>query len=238
MRLSLVVPLYNEEQNLVSLVEQVQLVLAAIPEPDYEFLMVNDGSTDGTEAHIEALAASDERIRPVHLAGNQGESAALLAGFAAAHGDFIITLDGDLQNDPASIPSVLELLNTYDCVCGYRLNRRDSLIKRLASWCGNKVSRAMFGAAVRDAGCGLKGFRKECIACIPSFKGVHRFLPIVVAMGGFRIAECATIHHPRVSGKSKYGIMDRLFQYIYDLIGVKWMQSRQLKIRVREDNKA
>ncbi len=234
MRLSLVVPLFNEEKNIAPLVEQVCSVLAAMPEPDYELLLVNDGSTDGTETAIEALAASDGRIRPVHLAGNQGESAALLAGFSAARGDLIITMDGDLQNDPASIPPVVKLLASFDCVCGYRVGRRDVLMKRLASWFGNRVSRAMFGAAVRDAGCGLKGFRRECVAGIPSFNGVHRFLPIVVAMGGFSIAECATIHHPRVSGKSKYGIRDRLFRYICDLAGVRWLQSRHLKVRLRE----
>lgn len=224
--ISVVVPFYNEGPNVPLLAAQIAETFAALPEYDWECVFVNDGSNDGTRAAIDALAARDARVRPAHLARNQGQSAALVAGMRRARGEYIITLDGDLQNDPADIPRILELLRDYDCVCGYREKRRDNWLRRLPSRAGNWVFRKALGAAVRDAGCGLKGFRRRCVAHIVPFNGVHRFFAVMMRMGGMRITECAVRHHPRMHGASKYGIGNRLWRVLYDLIGVGWLQRR------------
>ncbi len=229
---SIVVPFYNEEENAPLLAEQIEQVFDALPDYAYECVFVNDGSVDGTRAALDALGARNPRIRPVHLRQNRGQSAALVAGLRRATGDLLVTLDGDLQNDPADIPAVLALLANHDCVCGYRASRRDTLTKRVSSRLANAVRQWAIGDGLRDTGCGLKGFRRKCVEHILPFNGVHRFIGALMRMAGCSVVECPVRHHPRVHGKSKYGIHNRLWRGIYDLFGVRWLQRRYVTFEV------
>lgn len=226
-RVSVVVPFYNEEENVPRLWERVRDVFAAMPDsPTFEALFVNDGSTDGTRAALDALAATDARVRPLHLVRNTGQSAAVYAGLTRARGEYILTLDGDLQNDPADFPQFLELLKEYDCVCGYRASRHDTLVRKMSSRVANRVRNWVLHDGIRDSGCGAKGFRRVCVAHFPAFNGLHRFMAVFVRAAGLRIAEMPVTHHARQYGTSKYGIGNRLWRGIYDLVGVSWLRRR------------
>lgn len=229
---SVVVPFYNEEENVPLLAAKVAAVFAALPDYEYECLFVNDGSTDGTRAELERLQKENPRIRPVHMARNSGQSAALVAGMRRAEGDFVLTIDGDLQNDPADFGRVLNLLKDYDCVCGYRANRHDSRWRKVQSRIANRVRNWFLHDGIRDTGCGTKGFRRACVDHVVPFNGMHRYFAVMMRRAGFSIAECPVTHHPRVHGVSKYGLGNRLWRGIYDLVGVRWLQKRYVPIRV------
>lgn len=229
---SVVVPFYNEEENVPLVAERVAAVFAGLPDYEYECLFVNDGSTDGTRAQLERLARENPRIRPVHMARNSGQSAALVAGMRRASGAYVLTIDGDLQNDPGDFGRLLELLKEYDCVCGYRANRHDSRWRKVQSRIANRVRNAILHDGIRDTGCGTKGFRRVCVDHVVPFNGMHRYFAVMMRRAGFSIAECPVTHHPRVHGVSKYGLGNRLWRGIYDLIGVRWLQKRYVPIRV------
>ncbi len=229
---SVVVPFFNEEDNVAPLAERIAAVFHDLPDYDYECVLVNDGSTDGTRTQLDALAAADARIRPVHLARNFGQSAALVAGMRRARGEYILTLDGDLQNDPADFPRFLELLRDYDCVCGYRAERHDTWVRKLSSRVANVVRNGLLHDGVRDAGCGAKGFRRRCVAHFVPFNGVHRFFAVMVRAAGLTLVECPVRHHPRRHGVSKYGIGNRLWRGIYDLFGVAWLRRRYVAYQI------
>ncbi|MBN2307417.1 MAG: glycosyltransferase family 2 protein [Candidatus Hydrogenedentes bacterium] len=230
---TVVVPFYNEEENVEPLCAKIEEVFSGLADDyDYECLFVNDGSTDGTGARLDAAHERNPRIRPIHLARNQGQSAALVTGMRQAAGEYILTLDGDLQNDPCDFPAILELLKEYDCVCGYRATRRDTWVRRVSSKVGNAVRNWMLRDGIRDSGCGTKGFRRRCVDYIVPFNGVHRYFAAMVRNGGLTIAECPVSHHPRVHGRSKYGINNRLWRGIYDLIGVAWLRRRYVDPKV------
>ena len=233
---SVVVPLFNEEANVAPLVERISAVFAELPAVEHECLLVNDGSTDGTRAALEAVAKADPRIRPIHLVRNCGQSAALLAGMRRAKGEVILTLDGDLQNDPADFPAVLALLAEHDCVCGYREHRKDALSKRVSSRVANAFRQALLGDGIRDAGCGIKGFRRDCVEHLVNFNGQHRFFAVILQAAGKRVTECPVRHHPRAHGESKYGIHNRLWRGLYDIIGVAWLRRRLVVIEVEGDD--
>lgn len=232
---SVVVPFFNEEENITPLAEKIDAVFAQLPGYDYECLFVNDGSTDTTHARIDALAAAHPPIRPVHLARNHGQSAALLTGMRRAKGEYILTLDGDLQNDPADFPKILELLKNYDCGCGYRAKRKDNWARRFSGRIANKVRNTILHDGIRDAGCGTKGFRRHCIEHIIPFNGVHRFFAVMLRNAGLTLAECEAAHHPRIHGVSKYSIHNRLWRGIYDLVGVAWLTRRYMTIEIEEE---
>jgi glycosyltransferase involved in cell wall biosynthesis len=224
---SVVVPFYNEEENVRPLADRVAAVFSdSLPDYDHECIFVNDGSTDGTRGELNKLALERPTVRPLHLKRNRGQSAALVAGLRQAQGAFILTLDGDLQNDPADFPKFLELLQQYDCVCGVRANRNDSWLRRVSSRVANKVRNAILHDGIQDAGCGSKGFRRSCIPHILPFNGVHRFLAVMVRNGGLSLTETPVTHHPRTHGVSKYGLHNRLWRGIYDLFGVAWLAKR------------
>lgn len=225
-RISVVVPLYNEEDNVDPLFNRIVAALDLMPGHDHECLLVNDGSTDGTAAAIDRLAEVDVRFRAIHLTENCGQSAALWAGMTRANGDYILSIDGDLQNDPADFPKIIELLSDYDCVCGYRVNRRDTWVRKISSRIANRVRNAILRDGLRDTGCGTKGFRRECLRYLIPFNGAHRFYGAVLRNAGMRLTECPVQHHPRQHGVSKYGIGNRLGRGIYDLIGVAWLLRR------------
>ncbi len=233
---SVVVPFYNEEANVPLLAERIERVFADLPEYGFECLLVNDGSTDGTREAIEAAAARNAAFRPIHLVRNSGQSAALVAGMRRAQGAFILTLDGDLQNDPADFPKFLELLEDHDCVCGYRANRKDTWVKKFSSRVANAVRNAVLHDGIRDSGCGAKGFRPVCLDYIVSFNGQHRFFAVLIRAAGLRIAEAPVSHHPRQHGESKYGIHNRLWRGIYDMFGVAWLRRRYVPIHVEGED--
>ncbi|MBI1318927.1 MAG: glycosyltransferase [Candidatus Hydrogenedens sp.] len=229
---SIVIPVFNEAENVPLLMERIHAALNGFR---YEAIFVNDGSSDGTRDALEQLRGTYPALRPVHFVRNFGQSAALVAGMRAAEGDYILTADGDLQNDPADFPRMIELLERVDCVFGYRAERHDSWVRKLSSRVANVVRNAILHDGIRDSGCGSKGFRREVVAHIVPFNGAHRFLGAIASNAGFTIEEIPVIHHARVHGTSKYGIGNRLWRGIYDLIGVRWLVRRYVRYEIERD---
>ena len=223
--LSVIVPMLNEEANVAELVAQVRDALAGFP--SWELLLVDDGSDDGTPEIIASLAEEDHRIRPIRLAQRYGQSTAMQAGFDHATGDVAVTLDGDLQNDPADIPALVSKLGEgYDLVVGYRVRRKDRFFRRkVPSWIANRVIRWITGLPVRDNGCSLKAYSRALVGRIRLYSDMHRFIPAIAAgMAGARITEIPVHHRPRLAGRSKYGL-SRVFRVLADLITVKMIRS-------------
>jgi len=238
--LSLVVPVYNERDNLPVLVEEIARALAGRGEGEggrYEIVAVDDGSTDGSLDVLKALKRDHPEIHIVAFAANAGQTAAFAAGFGAARGRVIVTLDADLQNDPADIPALVAELERSGAaaVAGYRVGRRDSGWKRLQSRIANDVRNRLNRETIRDTGCSLKAFRAEVVRALPMFNGMHRFLPTLVRMQGGRVTEVPVRHRTRRFGKTKYGMWNRVFRALLDALAVRWMQRRALRYRVREE---
>jgi glycosyltransferase involved in cell wall biosynthesis len=229
--ISVVVPLYNEEANVLQLQTELEAALAGRP---HEIILVDDCSTDQTVARI----ARRPEVRVIEFARNTGQSAAMFAGIQAARGDVIVLLDGDLQNDPADIPRLLsEIDRGADLVCGYRANRKDTLSKRLTSRFANFVRSRFTRDGVRDTGCTLKAMRTECRQALIPFYGMHRFIPALVKGMGYSLAEIPVNHRPRVGGISKYGFGNRALKATVDMFAVRWMLSRQLKFQIKSDGR-
>jgi dolichol-phosphate mannosyltransferase len=234
-KISFVAPVYNEAPNVRRLVDELRGVADGLGR-DYEVLLVDDGSTDGSLAAIKALAEEDPRIKYLSFERNAGQSAALYAGFQRAGGDVIVTLDADLQNDPADIPRLLELFGPYDMVTGWRARRMDSLSKRIGSRIGNFVRNRLTRESIRDTGCSLKVMRADMARRMKIYRGLHRFLPTLMRLEGARVAEVRVNHRPRLHGTSKYTNLKRGVEGLYDLIAVRWMIKRHLAVRVKESN--
>jgi glycosyltransferase involved in cell wall biosynthesis len=217
--LSLVVPVHNERATLDALRAECAAVLAAIG-VGWELIFVDDGSTDGSFALISELHARDPRVRGVRLRMNLGKSAALAVGFRAARGARIVTLDGDLQDDPREIPRLLAALDAgADLVSGWKTERQDPPARVLASRVFNGLSRLVSGIELHDVNCGLKAYRREVTAEVPLYGELHRFIPLLAHWRGFRVAEIAVSHRPRAVGRSRYG-WSRALRGIMDLITV------------------
>jgi dolichol-phosphate mannosyltransferase len=226
--ISVVVPLYNEEGNVAELQRQIEAALAS---RDYEIVLVDDASTDNTLANI----PGGERVRVIQFEKNSGQSAAMHAGIHNARGDIIVTLDGDLQNDPADIPAMITMLHQgWDLVCGYRQKRKDTAFKRLQSRIANAVRSRFVGDGVRDTGCTLKAMRRECREALLLFNGMHRFIPALIRNMGWRVSELPVNHRPRVSGVSKYGFGNRAWRATMDMLGVRWLNSRRTQYRIKK----
>jgi glycosyltransferase involved in cell wall biosynthesis len=221
--LSVLAPIYDEVESLRPLVEAIR---EALDGHAFEIVLVDDGSSDASAALIRALADQDARVRGVFQPEHRGQTSALSAGLEHVRGDVIATLDADLQNDPADIPRLLGVLGENDAVVGYRLRRRDDLVRRTSSRIANAVRNRLTGDSVRDTGCSLKVFRRHALTALPLFEGMHRFLPTLLRMHGFRVIEHPVAHHPRLYGTSKYGVWNRAFRALRDLIAVRWMRSR------------
>ena len=225
---SVVVPLYNEEENVAILQRELTDALSGL---DYEIIFVDDGSRDETAARI----APDPRIRVLRFEKNAGQSAAIFAGLNAVRSEVAVLIDGDLQNDPADIPRLLgEISRGADLVCGYRAQRKDTLVKRITSWVANFVRSRFTRDGVRDTGCTLKAMRRDCIATLVPFKGMHRFIPALVKGSGYRLVEIPVNHRPRRFGQSKYGLGDRAVRATVDMFGVRWLLSRRLNYKLRK----
>jgi glycosyltransferase involved in cell wall biosynthesis len=226
--LSVVVPLYNEEASLPILQEELRIALSGL---DYEIILVDDGSIDRTVEQIETAP----NIRLIRFEKNAGQSAAIYEGLTAARGATVVIIDGDLQNDPADIPRLLaEIARGADLVCGYRVKRQDTAVKRLTSRIANAVRSRYTKDGVRDTGCTLKAMRRECVSTLFPFKGMHRFIPALVKGAGYRLAELPVNHRPRRFGQSKYGLGNRAVRATIDMFGVRWLLSRRLNYKIRE----
>jgi dolichol-phosphate mannosyltransferase len=228
-RFSLVIPLYNEEGNVRELVAEIHRVLAGL---DYELLLVDDGSSDETVARIER----HPRIRVLQFLKNTGQSAAMYAGIMARRGEVIGLMDGDLQNDPADLPRMIQVLEQgADLVCGYRANRKDSAFKRLQSRIANAVRSRFTRDGVRDTGCTMKVMRRDCREALVPFRGMHRFIPAFMVGAGYRVTEVAVHHRQRQHGDSKYGGgLRRAIPATMDMFGVRWLVSRHVRICYQE----
>lgn len=231
--LSIVIPIKDEVENIGPLAQQIDAAFDHQPWP-WECIWVDDGSTDGSTDLLEALVAGHPRHRYLAFTENCGQSAAFRAGFQEASGAFIATIDGDGQNDPADIPRLMAEIQSrdVDMVNGFRVHRKDRLIRRLTSKVANRFRNLTTGKTVIDVGCSTRIFKRECITCLPSFKGMHRFLPTLVAMQGFKLAEIPVNHRPRVRGRTKYSINNRLWVGLLDTLGVLWLQKRGFTYRI------
>jgi glycosyltransferase involved in cell wall biosynthesis len=235
--LSICVPVYNERENVPLLHEAI----ARAVDPRgiaVEVIFVDDGSTDGSWGQIEKLVALDARVRGVKFKFNCGETAASDAGLRSARGRYVMTMDADLQNDPADIPAFLAKLGEgLDCVCGTRVATRgkgDNLIRVLSSRTANWVRNKLSDENISDAGCTYRAFKRECVDRIKLYRGLHRFIPTLLKMEGFTVAEIPVTNHPRLHGESKYGVWNRLFKSFRDLLAIRWMKSRLLGYQIAQ----
>jgi dolichol-phosphate mannosyltransferase len=224
---SVIVPLFNEEESIAILQTELSTALSGL---DCEIIFVDDGSVDRTAERIEPA----ENICVIRFEKNSGQSAAIYAGLTAARGATVVVIDGDLQNDPADIPKLLaEIARGADLVCGYRVKRHDTLVKRATSRIANAVRSRYTKDGVRDTGCTLKAMRRECVSALFPFKGMHRFIPALVKADGYQLVEVPVNHRPRRFGQSKYGLGNRALRATIDMFGVRWLLSRRLNYKIR-----
>jgi len=233
--LSVVAPAHNEADNLPRLIEETVAALTPLQQR-WEIIIVNDASTDGTLGILRDLMKNCPGLRVLSLRQRSGQTAALEAGLHRAKGSFIAMLDADLQNDPADIPRLLEVLHAqpYDLVNGWRANRRDPWLRLVSTRIANGVLNRLTHEHIHDSACGLKVFRRECLSRLKLFNGMHRFLPTLVKMEGYRVIEVPVNHRPRVAGKAKYGVLNRAFKALRDCLAVRWMQHRVLRYECQE----
>ena len=227
--ISVTVPICNEAGNIKPLYRRIRSTMESVGEP-WELILVNDGSTDGSEELLDAIALRDTAVKVIHLRRNFGQTAAMMAGFDHARGEIIIPMDGDLQNDPADIPAMLAKLEEgYDVCSGWRKDRKDNAMKRnLPSIMANRLISLVSGVRLHDFGCSLKAYRREVIEGVRLYGEMHRFLPIYVSWHGARIAEVPVRHFARTSGSSKYGL-ERVLKVLADLVVVKFLDRFQQK---------
>jgi glycosyltransferase involved in cell wall biosynthesis len=236
---SVVVPCHDEERNLPPLIAALHRALEPLG-MGYEIVVTDDASTDQSWEVLRHLVANDRRLRIQRFAENCGESAASWAGMEAGRGGTIVTIDADLQNDPADIPRFLDALGEADCVCGTRAGARgegDGWLRVVSSRVANWMRVRLSGGGITDAGCTFRAFRRECIAKLRFFDGIHRFLPTLIAMDGFRVTEIPVANRPRTAGRSHYGIRNRLFRSFADLLAVRWMKRRAVRYEIRDSSR-
>lgn len=222
-QISVVVPVYNEAENVAPLVAEIRAALDPLGRR-YEVILVDDGSTDGTAEKAAAQPATLLRHDR-----NRGQSAATITGIRAARGSIVVTLDGDRQNDPASIPLLLDALATADCAVGIRTNRQDTLSRRFASRIAYRVRNFVLRDGIRDIGCSLRAFPREEALRLPEFDGFHRLMPALLVFRGNRVAQVPTHHRPRTAGVSKYGNLKRGARGLFDLLGLLWLKKRMFR---------
>ncbi|MFQ5876958.1 MAG: glycosyltransferase family 2 protein [Acidobacteriota bacterium] len=233
--LSLVIPVYNERENILPLADEIRRVLRGSG-LSYEVIFVDDGSTDGSAGVLGRLRCMDPSVRVVSFVRNAGQTAAMDAGFRRARGDVVVTLDADLQNDPGDIPKLIAELDGWDAVVGIRRTRRDNLVRRISSRIANYVRNRLSDEQIVDTGCSLKAYRRQALSRLKLYQGMHRFLPTLLKMEGFRVHECPVGHRSRRHGRSKYGIANRLVPSFLDLLAVRWMKKRRLRYEVKDES--
>lgn len=231
---SIVIPLKNEEENLIELIREIEPVMNGVRSP-WELICIDDGSTDRTLTMLSDMTLSKSYLRVVSFDRNYGQSSAFDAGFKHALGEWVITLDGDRQNDPNDIPKLIAISENYDLVCGNRVNRKDPWHKKFTSRLANFIRRRFCQDSVNDTGCSLKIYRRDCLHKIKMYQGMHRFLPALFKIEGFRVAEIPVNHRERVKGRTKYNFFNRSFNTVADMFAVRWMSKRQLNYRIDKE---
>lgn len=236
--LSVVVPIFNEEECLPEVLTELRDALDGGGIAAWEVVVVDDGSRDRSPEIITELAKGDPRFRLLRFVRNCGQTAAFDAGFRAARGKCVAMMDGDGQNDPRDFPRLMEAMRAQgtDMMCGFRAKRQDSIVRKISSKIGNGVRNWATGETVTDVGCSIRVFRRECLERLKLFEGMHRFFPTLVKMEGFTIGEIPVNHRPRTRGTSKYGVFNRLWKSLKDLMAVKWMQTRALRYEIRKED--
>ena len=231
MEISFVVPIFNEEENIPILVEKLE---SAVKDKfkEYEFILVNDGSTDKSREILNELADRKEYLKLIHFKKNCGQSAALSAGFKYCSGEIVVSMDGDLQTDPKDISLLIPYLKEYDMVNGMREKRQDGLYRKLVSVIGNSFRNFITKDNIQDTGCPLKVFKKEVVKSFNLYKGMHRFLPTLAKINGFLVTEIAIPHYDRLYGKSKYTTFNRMFVGFEDVFAVRWMKKRRINYEI------
>ncbi len=233
MDISIVIPVYNEEDSLRPLISELRGVLSGLGR-SYEIIFVDDGSRDRSFEILKEAVSLDPKTRVIRFKENKGQTAAFDAGFKAALGDIVITMDADLQNDPQDIPHLLKKIGEFDVVCGWRYKRRDPWIKIVSSKIANRVRNKLSQEDVVDTGCSLKAYRRECLTRLKLFNGMHRFLPTLLKMEGFKVTQVKVNHQPRRFGKTKYNTRNRIVRGFIDLLAVRWMKRRHLDYEIEE----
>jgi dolichol-phosphate mannosyltransferase len=231
--LSVVIPAYNEQETVDELLGRVSVALAQMGKP-FEVILIDDGSTDDTPRLLRASMERYPWLRVLRLERNSGQSAAFDAGFKAARGTIIATVDADLQNDPEEIPRLLPMLDGYDMISGWRQDRRDTPLRRMQSRIANRIRNWLSDETIQDSASSLKVYKRHCLEGINLYKGMHRFMPTLVKMRGYSVREVPVKHSPRFAGIAKYGLRNRAFRAFIDLMAVRWMKSRYLRYQVSE----
>lgn len=231
---SIIVPVYNEEENIQILNEEIVQVIKSMGKP-FEIIYIDDGSQDRSLEVLKELKSKTPEIKIIVFEKNCGQSAAIDAGFRKSQGDIVITIDADLQNDPNDIPLLIDALKEGDAAIGWRASRKDSLKKKITSKLGNFFRNLFLGEKIHDTGCSLKAFKRETIERLKIFKGMHRFLPALVKMEGYKVIEVKVNHRPRIHGKTKYGFFDRFLSATPDLFAVMWMKRRVVPYKIKEE---
>lgn len=226
-RISVVAPVYNEKENIKRFIEKTEQSLKKRFD-SYEIILVDDGSTDGSKEILDREAERNGHIKAYHFTKNNGQTAALAAGFKMCTGDLVVTMDSDLQTDPDDIYVLLAYINEYDMVNGRRATREDGLKKKISSIIGNGMRNLITGDDIQDTGCPLKLFRKKVIDSFYLYEGMHRFLPTLAKINGFKVIEVPVRHYDREFGTSKYGVLNRMFKGLKDAFAVRWMKQRKL----------
>ncbi|AZO94841.1 glycosyltransferase [Iocasia frigidifontis] len=235
-KLSVVAPVYNEYGNLRPLTEKIIEAISNEFE-SFQIIYIDDGSVDGSSELLDQLAEEYEELKVYHFTENNGQTAAFAAAFKKAEGRLVATLDADLQVDPADIMKLLTKIKEYDLVCGVRVDREDTIIKKISSKIANGFRNYLTGEEIIDTGCPLKLFRSEVVKDYNLFEGMHRFFPTLAKMKGYSVVEVPVKHYPRHEGESKYGISNRLWVGLKDTLAVRWMKKRQISYQIKgEDN--
>jgi len=230
---SLVIPAFNEQENVPVLLERVGGALAGTHRP-FEVIIVDDGSSDDTPRLLAQAMEQYPWLRVLRMARNGGQSAAFDAGFKAARGRLIATIDADLQNDPEEIPRLLPLLDEYDMVTGWRKDRHDTRFRRFQTRIANRVRNWLSQETIQDSASSLKVYKRECLQGLQLFTGMHRFMPTLVKMRGFSCIEVPVKHSARYAGTAKYGFRNRAWRAFVDLLAVRWMKKRYVRYEVTE----
>ena len=231
--LTVIIPVYNEEGNVVPLVEELAPVLDGLNK-SYEIIFVDDGSTDSTYLRLCEVQSRHSKIRLIKFDRNYAKTAALIAGWEEARGKIIVIMDGDLQNDPRDIPRMIEPIPAYDLVCGYRTHRNDSWLRRLQSAVANRVRNWVIRDGIRDGGCALQALRHEALHTQKFYRGLHRFLPAMFMLDGYKVTQVPVNHRPRRHGRAKFNLRNRIVRTFDDLMAVRWLRSRWIRYRIVE----
>jgi len=230
---SVVIPVYNERDNLSILLESLATVMDLLGK-EYEIICVNDGSRDGSDEVLRDLERKYGQLKVIEFERNCGLTAALDAGFSMAKGDIVITIDADMQNDPQDIPRLLKEMEDCDVVCGVRSRRQDPPLRIISSRIANYVRNRVTRENIADVGCTLRVYKRKFLSRLKLFDGMHRFLPTLLKWEGAKVLEVEVSHHPRLYGKTKFGVWNRVFKAFIDLLAVAWMKKRKLNYKIKE----